>query len=450
MLTVIFCFTTWYSVKAGNHFNDDQYVPWSVRLTSLPISYAGYLWKTVNPSNLAVLYRRPEHWPTLLVTETTLILLVITTVVLFLARRAPYLIFGWFMFLGILVPTCGLVSVGMQDMADRYMYLPSIGLFIALVWAVADWSATWKPRVIILSGAGVVVLAACAVLSWQQVQYWHDSFLLWQHCLATGYESDIAHYNLGGAYLLRGDTELGLQQYRDALQLDTNSPYANQAYGTALQLVGKPREATNYFARTLALKPDSVVAHENFGYALIDLNDFNGAVSEFTEAIRLRPIDVNAHTGMGMALSGLGQSDAAIECYDTVLKSDPAYAKAHFQLGLERLKRGETNEAIASLEKAEAYDASAINIPMQLAQIYGLAHKTADAQAAYRRALRLNPNQLAALNNLAFSLATTPEASLRNGPEAGTIGPACLRLDDQFTNGVCWHARRGVCRGRGL
>ena len=339
-LMVLFCFTTWYSVKLGNNFPNLHVASTSTRLANIPVSYVRYLWKTICPSKLAVLYQMPDQWAWWKVCGAIIILLVISWLVLARARPAPYLIFGWFAFLGMLVPTIGIMQVGVQAMADRYMYLPLIGLFAGSVWLLADLAARWRSGAIILGAVTTLVLVACGALSWIQVQYWHDSVSLWTHCLATGSESAIAHHDLGRAYIGMGEPEKAMEQYQAALKLDPDNRLANLSYGGALVAVGKQREATNYFARVLRSDPNYGEAHENMGLALLDLGELDGAISHFADAIRLNPSSSAAHTDMGRALSAQGKSDEAMNSFAIAVSLDPAYSAVYYYLGVEYLKRG--------------------------------------------------------------------------------------------------------------
>ncbi len=416
-LSALFCFITWYTVKLGNHFLVEHPPPPGVRYANIPISYVRYLWKTIYPCNLAVLYPMPGQWPWWQVAGAILILVAITWLVL-RAQSARYLVFGWLMFLGILVPTIGIVQVGAQAMADRYMYLPSVGLFAAAVWAVADFLKRGRYRTAILGSAAGILLTACAWLSWIQVQHWRNSITLWRHCLAAGYESVIAHQDLGRAYLDTGDVAQGLAQYQAALKLDPDDKYANQGFGVALVAAGRPAEATNYLARALRVDPDDVMAHENLGLALTDLGDFDGAIAHFSEAIRLAPVDPRAYAYLGKACSAEGKSDDAMRYYLWALQINPEYAAAHYYLGIEYLKRGSPDAAVSSLESAVKFGPAMVRPQLELAGLYSHRHETARAIAGYRKVLRLNPDLPEALNNLAWLLATTPDASLRNGAEA--------------------------------
>jgi protein O-mannosyl-transferase len=427
-LSALFCFTTWYSTKLGNHIESSELTPWASRLTNIPVAYVRYLGKTAYPARLAVLYPMPDHWPLWQVGGSIFVLLLICWQTMKRARSAPYLIVGWLLFLGTLVPTIGIVAVGSQSIADRYMYIPSIGLFAAAVWGVADLSARWKGRRIILAGVASVVLSVFGVLTWVQVGYWHDTVSLLKYCLDTGAESLVAHYGLSDAYQDRWDTAGAVEQSTKAVQLAPDDPDANQRLGVALTAAGRLQDATNYIARSLKLAPNYAVAHGNMGFALVDLGDLAGAAAQFAEAVRLQPARLDAYAGMGQVLSAQGKSDDAISYYLAILKLEPAFARAYYLLGIEHLKRGELVEAISNFEQNVEYGPAKVAPHVQLAQIYSRQHETARAVSEYRAVLQLNPDVTEALNNLAWILATSPDAQIRNGAEAVKLAERACEL----------------------
>jgi tetratricopeptide (TPR) repeat protein len=432
-LTAVFCFITWYSVKLGKTFPTLMVAPPSVRLVNIPVAYVLYIWKTIYPHNLAVLYPMPDHVPWWQVAGATLILAGISWAAV-RARRAKYLFFGWFVFLGILVPTIGIVQVGGQAMADRYMYVPLIGLFAAAVWGVADMSRHWSHRTIILSGVTVLALAVCAALSCIQVQYWRDDISLWRHCLDAGYESMIAHHDLGRDLIDAGNADKGLEEYEAALKLDPEGTYGNLGVGAAMIAANRPREATNYIAKALRVDPGDAVAHGDMGVALINLKDYEGAIAQISQEIQMDPSIPSARANLGQAYSAEGKSDLAIGCFMTAVKLDPTYAAGYYYLGKEYLKQGAIDEATSNLEKAAELDPQALEIHLQLADVYTRRHENAKAAAKYHEIVRLNPNVPEALNNYAWLLATSPDLGVRNGAEAVKLAEsACKQTSWQKT-----------------
>ncbi len=426
-LTALFCFITWYSVKVGDHLPSVKAGAKDVHWANIPVAYVRYLFKTVYPHNLAVLYPMPDHIPWWQVTGALAILLAISWGVM-RSRKARYLFFGWFLFLGVLVPTIGVVRVGAQAMADRYMYEAGTGLFVAVVWGVAELSMRWHYRKVVLGGIGGMVVAACAVLCWVQVQYWKDSISLWKHCLTAGYESVIAHHDLGRALIDAGEPGRGLDEYQAALKMDPEDAYANQGYGTALLAAGRLSEATNYLGKVLRVDPNNPSVHGDMGIALMGLKDYDGARAEISEEIRLEPNSAAAYAKMGKIYSAEGKSDEAESWYLKALKENPAYGPADYYLGTEYLSRGQLDEAAANLEKATELSPAAVTSRIRLAQAYDRQGKTAKAIAAYHAALRMNPDAPEVLNNLAWILATTPDATLRDGAEAVKLAQHACEL----------------------
>jgi tetratricopeptide (TPR) repeat protein len=426
-LTAMFCFITWYSVKAGNHLPSVKAGSEDVHWPNIPVAYVRYLWKTIYPCNLAVLYPMPDHIPVWQVMGAMAALLGITWLVM-RARESRFLFFGWFLFLGVLVPTIGVVRVGAQAMADRYMYESATGLFVAAVWGVAELSKRWRYRTALLSGLGGIAVAACAAVCWIQVQYWYDSVSLWKHCLAAGYESVIAHHDLGRALIDAGEPGKGLDEYEAALKMDPDDPYANQGYGTALLAAGRLNEATNYLAKALQVDPGNASVHGDMGMAMMGLTNYDEAMAQIWEEIRLEQNPAAAYAKMGKIYSAQGKSDDAENWYLKALQQNSAYGPAYYYLGVEYAQRGKLDEAATNLVRATELSPAALSFRIRLAQVYDQQGKIAEAISAYHAALRLNPHAPETMNNLAWILATTPDPTLQNGAEAVKLGLQACEL----------------------
>ena len=191
-------------------------VPWSLRLANAAVSYAAYLGKLLLPRNLAVFYPIPLSIPAWQVAGAAALLAALTALAAWKARRAPWLLVGWLWFLGTLVPVIGLVQVGRQAMADRYTYLPSIGLFMAIVWGIA---ALARERRVVIVAASAVVIALLAIGTWMQTGYWRDSVALYRHALAVTRGNYVAHVGLAKALTAKRDWSGAEEQYRAALAL---------------------------------------------------------------------------------------------------------------------------------------------------------------------------------------------------------------------------------------
>jgi Flp pilus assembly protein TadD len=351
VLTAFSCAISYWGVKAGGSIFSAQQVSWGLRLTNVPVSYARYLGKMIWPTDLVALYPMPSHWAGWQVGGAVVVLALISLVVALRARSAPYLIVGWLFFLGILVPIIGIVQAGFQSIADRYTYIPSIGIFIGVVWAAAEWGST-RSRVTLLTGAAAVVLLLCGYVTWVQAGYWRNSFTLWTHCLAVCPDNFVARYNLGYVLQHSGKTSEAIEQYRAALRLKPDHLDANLNLGIALIGSSRALEATNYLATAVRIKPGYARAQGALGLALYELGDYAGAVTHCAEAIRLDPDTFGPYVDMGRALSAQGKSDEALRYYAEGLRLSPGLAQTHYHLGLEWMKRSAFEQAEASFGEA--------------------------------------------------------------------------------------------------
>src|SRR4029077_13121714 len=259
------------------------------------VTYAAYMWQMLWPVKLAVFYPHPESrlplWEIIL---CLLLLIGITAAAVVLRKARPYFITGWLWYVGMLVPVIGLVQVGWQGRADRYTYLPKIGLYIAMTWGIADVTAAWRwQRQILTSGTAIVV----ALLSWRasvQTSYWRDSETLFTHALAVTSDNDVAENNLGIVYLQKGrlDTAISLLQAAVDLRAD-NSP-AQENLAKALLQKGQVSEALLHYRKLLELQPDNMEVHNIVGTVLIQQGRISEAVEECQKVLLIQPDNGNA------------------------------------------------------------------------------------------------------------------------------------------------------------
>ena len=319
-----------------------------------------------------------------------------------------------------LVPVIGLVANGDQSIADRYTYLPSIWLFVAGVWAIADITSGWRFRTAWLGGLAIVTLVVCAVLARAQVRYWKNSLALWAHCLAVTHNNRAAEYNMGFILQKSGRPKEAIEHYRASLRLDPERADVNLSMGLALAEAGQTREATNYLAKAVRLEPGNVLAQENLGIVLVEVGDYDGGARHCAEALILDPKAIKALTALGKAMSAKGRSDDAARCYLEAVRLNPGDGATHYNLGQEWLKLGKYDEAIWSFRESVRLGGGPADASKRLERATDM-RSTALNIAQYREMLSHNPNEVSALNNLALILATYPEASMRNGQEAAAL-----------------------------
>ena len=311
-----------------------------------------YLLKTVWPGDLAVFYPRPDHWPVVEVLLAASFLVGVSVLVIGLRRRFPFLLMGWLWYLGTLIPVMGLVQVGLQSMADRYTYLPSLGILIALVWGLERLARSRPPLRAALTLAGVATVLVCAGLTRAQLPYWQDGETLFRHALAVTGSNPIAGYNLGVALDEKDRMDEAMIEYQKVLDLQPGNTLARLNLGTDLDQAGRSEEAIPEYQRVIQLEPNNPKAHNDLGIALFKLGRNDEAVREFQAAVRLEPESAEAHNSLAAALFTRGDAEGAIGEFQAALRLRPDYVEAHFNLGCILASRGQTSEAIKHLQEA--------------------------------------------------------------------------------------------------
>jgi tetratricopeptide (TPR) repeat protein len=274
-------------------------------------------------------------------------------VVLFQRRSRPYLPVGWFWYLGMLVPVIGIIKVGGQAYADRYTYLPQIGLIIALVWFLADWSGVQRLRRLILTALCVLVLGLLTITAHHQTTFWRDSLTLWSHAIASADESDLVLNNLGVVEMLEGKTE----------------------------------EAEAHFRRAIAINSAQVDARSNLGLALLKKGKKEEAISQYREAVKHAPQSTKILIRFANALAAMDRSEETIQHYREIVRRLPESAELRSNLGIELFRAGREQEGIHELDKAYAMEPKSVLIQNNLSYALATAHE--DALLDGERALQL-------------------------------------------------------------
>jgi Flp pilus assembly protein TadD len=298
-------------------------VPLHYRLKSVPLAYIEYLGKTFWPANLAVFYPLHEKIPATFVVLSVVALLAITLVTLQRRRTAPYLLTGWLWFLGMLVPVIGLVQVGGAALADRYTYLPSVGLFIAVTFAALGLAARFKIPPTALASTSIFILAACITTTEIQLRYWRNSITLFQHALAVTADNDVARNNLGVALEQNGQSVEAAGQYRAATQLEPNRYLGFHNLANVLDRLGQPTEALVAHREAARLEPKKQILHHCFGLALNRAGKTDEALKEFSEAAQLDPHYPWSHVEIAKIYLRQNHDAAALDELRTALNLDP-------------------------------------------------------------------------------------------------------------------------------
>jgi tetratricopeptide (TPR) repeat protein len=317
-VAAVFCLVGIHGQGHAMDINELRPVGW--RVGNALISYVVYLGELFCPVGLAAGYpRRPLVLPGWQIGGAILVLAAITAAALACRRQRPYLLVGWLWYVGMLVPVIGLVQFGVQAEADRFTYLPQIGLLIALAWTAADVCRSRARFRRIGAVAAACALAMLVVFAWRQTSYWRHSEALWTRALSCTAPNPIVRYNLGRALAERGRPDAAIEHFEKALEIEPHHVLARNALGAALMRCGRIDEAMPYFQKALEMKPDYADADYNLGNALARRGRFDEAVPRFEKALEIQPDYAEAHFNLGTALAHQGRMEDAIAHYRTAL-----------------------------------------------------------------------------------------------------------------------------------
>jgi Flp pilus assembly protein TadD len=384
-----------------------ELLPIGVRVATALTSYVMYLVKAVWPSRLAVFYpldRSIHFWQ---VGGALAVLVAITWLAIGARRRQPYLLVGWLWYLGTLVPVIGFVQVGMQSMADRYTYVPLIGVFVMGVWGISDAVARWAGRRVALPAAAAVIVIACTVATRAQVTLWQDARTLWTHALAVTGDNELAHVAVGTLLGAEGRYAEAVPHFREAIRIAPDSATAHRDLGLALISMGRLDEAVEHLSMAVRYQPSFVQAQHELGAALAGLGRYGEAIPHYLEALRLDPSQPATHWALGVALMTFGRADEAIAHYQEALRLRPDFAKAHNDLGFALMAEGKNEEAKSHFAEALRLEPDLTEAHDNLGFALAAEGRLAEAIPHLAEAVRLNPRFELARLHLGMALAAT-------------------------------------------
>jgi tetratricopeptide (TPR) repeat protein len=391
-LTVASCVATFIAQKGGGALVSLKALSFGERLENAIVAYGVYLLKTFWPAKLSILYPLRADVPVAAVIISVVVLLIVGGWTVWRFRTSPHLAVGWFWYLGMLVPVIGLVQVGMQQMADRYTYLPIIGVFIMIVWEVPNWSSGYRAKALAL--AAILILVACLALTSRQLGYWQNSETLFGHSAQVTKDNYIAFSNHGQALFRQGRVEEAIGEYEKAIALDSTLDAARLGLAEAFMQQGRFDDAVVQLVKVLELNPENSAARLQLGVLRGRQGKYDEAVAALSEVLRRNPDDLAAHNNLGNVLTLQGKQEEAVKHFERAVQFSPEHASAHNNLALAYKKLG----------------------------------RTADAIAEYREAIRLNPEQIESINNLAWTLATDPNPQFRDGAQAVQLATRACEL----------------------
>ncbi len=452
VLSICICLVTLYAQKESGAVMDLNIMPLTSRLTNALVAYLTYIAKMVWPAALAVYYPHPKDglslWHGIV---AGLLLVSVTLVIIRLARRRPYFLMGWLWYVGTLVPVIGLVQVGNQALADRYTYVPLIGLFIIAACGLRDLTAGRRNAQVIAPLTAGILLTALALCTWFQVRLWRDALTLYEYTLRVTEGNSIIQNNLGVVLNAQGKRDQAILHFKEALRISPH--YLDPHYNLANALAAKgqfDQAIAHYKEVVLRIQPSYAKAHFNLANVLAEQGQTDQAIFHYREVLRLQPQNADAHNNLGLALASQGKADEARFHYAEALRLQPNHAKAHYNLANSLVSQGKVDEAIVHYKEAlrllptlgEAHnklgnillsqgkvDQAMVHfselqrlrpddakVHFNLGMSLAIQGKMDQAALQYKEAIRLQPVYAQALNNLAWILATAGEQKLRDGP----------------------------------
>jgi tetratricopeptide (TPR) repeat protein len=436
-LSVVSSVMTLWAQKGTGALSSLEALPLEFRISNALVSYVRYLAKTIWPANLAVFYPPPETWPIEVAAGAAIVLIAVTGLCVWFAKKFPELPVGWFWFLGTLVPVIGLVQVGRQAMADRYGYIPLIGIFIAAVWFVSDWIAGRQRARSWVVAVGVAAVAICAVLTWMQSSYWRDTKSLFEHAIAVTGENAVAENNLGVFLLKEDDLVRAEPHFAEAVRIKKNYPEALVNLGLCREKSGLTNEAIDFFERAVRVQP-TAPAYYNLANLLSKQGELEKAEKNYRSALELKPELVEALYNYGALLAKQGRVEDAGKNYSAALKLKPEFADVHLSFGALLAGQQKWKEAIAEFNAALQSEPSNANIHFNLGAAYNAKGETDAATKHYAEACRLRPDDAEAREALGMLLLSQGkpneavscfQASTRLQPTAKAHYELALALD---------------------
>jgi tetratricopeptide (TPR) repeat protein len=397
LLSAADCVVTYSIQQQGGSVQSVNNLSMSFRIGNAFVSYARYIGKMIWPQNLAALYLRSGNWTALEVALAVALLLVLSSIAIWQSRRRPWLAVGWFWYVGTLVPVIGIVQAGMQTMADRYTYVPLIGLFIIVAWGGCELVKILNMPAL-APGLSAAALAVCVVLTWHQITFWRNSETLFTRMIDVTPNNYMAHYDLGNFYSRAGNTNAAVTNYEAAL----------------------------------AEEPNYADAHNNLGGILLDAKQYDDALHHYRAAVRTNP-DFLRYFNLANALADAASArhDAtgfaeAVATYRQALQLNPDSSQAHHNLGLTWQAQGSNTEAIAEFSEAARLDPKLMDSLNTLAINCAMQNQMPDAERAFREIIRLRPNDFGAYENLGNALAAQnkPEDAIKTYLTALQLNPA--------------------------
>jgi len=338
--------------QSGGALRSLEAYPFHIRMANALVSYVTYFLKMIWPFHLSVYYPYRSIIPVWQVFAASLLIIFITVLVIRTGNTRPWFAVGWLWYIGTLGPVIGLLQVGSQAMADRYTYVPLIGLFIMIAWGVPERATRQRYQRVILFAITAIILSGLTVASAVQVQYWNNTVRLLEHAVNVVPDNYSPRNNLGFALEKLGRTQEAIAHYSKALRLNPNYKEAHNNLGLALAKQGNAEEAKRHYIEALRIDPGFQEAHNNLGNILAARGKTDEAIQHYSEALRLDPEYKEAHHNLGVALFAQGDLKGAVKHFFEAIRIKPDYVDSHINLGVALAAQGRVAEAISHFREA--------------------------------------------------------------------------------------------------
>lgn len=417
-LTIVSCVITYSVQKQGGAMAAIEPIPFTDRVSNAVVSYLRYVGTLVWPTDLLVFHPFQKSWPLSLVVLAILFVVGVSLAPVWWGRQSGYWPVGWFWFLGTLVPVIGLVQVGAQSIADRYTYLPSIGLFIVLVWGADEIRRQWRVPGLAVGAMGAAAAVACIVATRHQVEVWQDGETLFRRVLAKYADHYYPHFALGVTLVEKRRFQEGIMALQRARELNPKFVLSYLNLAAALLAEGKAKEAVAVCHQATVLEPKMLSAWSNLGRYQMNADDVAGAVESFQRANAISPNDAKVHSLLGGALRSSRRFDEAIIAQRRALELQPGLAPAREELIKALIQNGAVDEARIEWRRFSGLTPNSVvehnSFGVLLAEIGQLDAATKEFEAAHKMA----PDDVDAKNNLVRAYAMKANAGKGEPPPA--------------------------------
>ena len=379
-------------------------LPFGARLENALVSYGRYLGKLFWPVNLCAFYPHPDHWPVQKILFAGLLVLGLSVLVFVMRRQRPYLLTGWLWYLGTLVPVIGLAQAGDESMADRYSYIPSIGILIVLVWGTCQMTRGWHYQSIGLGAVGGMLVLVCIVLTRHQLGYWKDDVSVWERAIAVTENNYQAHNRLGRALFLQRRVDDAIREFQEVVRLNPGFAEAYNVLGRSFAAQGRVDDAMACFQKALKIRPDYIVVHNNLGDLLSIIGRVDEAIIQYRKALEIDPNNETVMNNLGNALASQGHFDEATVCFQKALQINPDNAETHDSLAFVLFSQGRLDETIRELQATLRLKPDQAETHCNLGFALAKQGRLDEAIHEFQESLRLKPDYTRASNNLVTAL----------------------------------------------